>query len=157
MTALEIFNSLQHSRVGEFISHQDHMLGATAQLMHVAGLVLVLSSVLLVSLRLIGHGPRALTAAQLATATHKLVWTGLGLLLVSGLLMFVPAALLYYPNTFFRVKFVLLALALIVYFTLYRRAARSGQSGTWLSWAAALISLGLWFGVAVMGRFIGFF
>ena len=157
MTSLELFALIEHSDIGLFISKQDHMVGAIAQLLHITGLILVLSSVLIVSLRLVGQGPRALSSAQLAATTGKFVWIGLGLLLVSGLVMFVPAALLYHPNTFFRVKFLLLALALVVHVTLYRKVAQSNQVGTALSWTTAVVSLGLWFGIAIMGRFIGFF
>ncbi len=157
MTSLELFSSIQYSGIGEFISRQNHLAGAVAQLLHIAGLILVLSSVLLVSIRLTGYGPRALTTEQLANTTSKLVWIGLGLLVVSGLFMFVPAALLYHPNTFFRAKFVLLALALVVHLTLYRKVARSNQAGSPLSWLTAFVSVALWFGVAIAGRFIGFF
>lgn len=157
MSTIELFTTIQSSAIGDFIGKQNHLLGAVAQLLHIAGLILVLSSVLLVSLRLFGIGLRSVSAAQLADTTSKLVWAGLALLVVSGLVMFIPAALLYEPNTFFWTKFVLLALAIGVHLTLYRKVTRLDAPHAVLASATAIVALGLWFGVAFAGRFIGFF
>lgn len=157
MSTVELFTSIQSSPIGDFIGKQNHLLGAVAQLLHIAGLILVLTSILLVSLRLFGIGLRSISAAQLADTTSKLVWTGLALLVVSGLVMFIPAALLYEPNTFFWTKFVLLALALGVHLTLYRKVTHLEAPHVLVASVTAVLALGLWFGVAFFGRFIGFF
>jgi hypothetical protein len=117
----------------------------------------VLSSVLLVSLRLFGFGLTTVSAAQLAATTSRLVWIGLALLVVSGFLIFAPAAVHYYPNDIFWFKLFLLAAALVIHVTLYRKVTQAQTPGALTARATAIIALSLWFGVAFAGRFVGFF
>jgi len=157
MSALEFFKTLQSSEFGRYVGGLDHLLCALLELGHIAGMILLLASVLLTSLNLLGLGLNKVPLVQIQHSTRKLFWTGLTLLLVSGLLIFIPAATSYYTNDFFWAKFVLLGVALLVYFTLYRWVAASGSRGTWLAKTTGGLVLSLWLGVAFAGRFIGFF
>jgi hypothetical protein len=157
MTALETFKTLQSSGFGRFLGGLDHLLCAVMELGHIAGMILLLSSVLLTSLNLLGLGLRNVPLAQIERSTSRLFWTGLALLVVSGLLIFIPAATSYYPNDFFWAKLVLLGLALLVYLTLYRKVAAAESRGTLLAKTTGGLVLSLWIGVAFAGRFIGFF
>jgi len=157
MSTLETFKSIQSSDFSRFISGQDHLFGAAVQLVHIVGLILVLSPIVLVSLRLLGIGLRNQSLAQLAQATSWLIWIGLGLLAVSGLLIFIPAATNYAPNTFFWNKFILLGLALLTHVTLYRKVTQSETPNATTAKITGILSLTLWFSVAFAGRFIGFF
>lgn len=156
MTTLDIFKTLQASGFGRFIGGLDHLFCAVMELAHIAGMILLLASVLLVSLNLFGLGLAGLTPAQLKRSTGPLFWTGLVLLVGSGLLIFIPAATSYYDNDFFWAKFALLPLALLVYLTLYRKAAATAQPNRLLANSAGGLLLSLWLGVAFAGRFIGF-
>ncbi|MEI8571560.1 hypothetical protein U737_10990 [Methylomonas sp. LW13] len=157
MSVLELFKALQSSGFGRFVGSLDHLFCALLELGHIAGMILLLASVILTSLNLLGLGLSSVPLAQIQRSTGKLFWTGLTLLVVSGLLIFIPAATSYYPNDFFWAKFILLGLALLVYFTLYRWVARSDSHHTWLAKATSGLALSLWLGVAFAGRFIGFF
>lgn len=157
MSTLEIFATIQNSQFGQFIGSQNHLVGATLQVAHITGMLLVLSSILLVSLRLLGFGVRNATLQQLTQATSGLIWTGLGLLAFSGILIFIPAATIYYPKAFFWSKFILLAIALVVYLTWYRKITNQESPNATAAKFTAFLSLALWFGVAFCGRFIGFF
>lgn len=157
MSVLELFKALQSSGFGRFIGSLDHLFCAVLELGHIAGMILLLASVLLTSLNLLGLGLRSVPLTEIQRSTRKLFWTGLILLAVSGLLIFIPAATSYYPNDFFWAKFILLGLALLVYFTLYRRVAARDSNQTWLAKATGGLALSLWLGVAFAGRFIGFF
>lgn len=157
MSVLEIFKALQSSAFGRFIGSLDHLFCAVLELGHIAGMILLLASVLLTSLNLLGLGLSSVPLTEIQRSTRKLFWTGLILLAVSGLLIFIPAATSYYPNDFFWAKFILLGLALLVYFTLYRRVAARDSNQTWLAKATGCLALSLWLGVAFAGRFIGFF
>jgi len=157
MSTLEVFTAIQSSSFAVTVGHQNHLFGAVAQLAHITGLLLVLTSVLLVSLRLFGVGLTSLSTAQLANATSRLVWVGLALLVVSGFLIFAPAAVHYYPNDIFWFKLFLLASALLIHVTLYRKVTRAETPGVLTARATAVIALSLWFGVAFAGRFVGFF
>ncbi|OAI17815.1 MULTISPECIES: DUF6644 family protein [Methylomonas] len=156
MTTLELFKSLQASDFGRFVGGLDHLFCAVMELAHIAGMILLLASVLLVSLNLFGLGLAGLSPAQLRQSTGKLFWTGLALLVVSGLLIFIPAATSYYENDFFWAKFVLLPLALLAYLTLYRKAVAAASLNRLLANATGGLLLSLWLGVAFAGRFIGF-
>ncbi|MDO9213283.1 MAG: hypothetical protein Q8Q54_05160 [Methylococcales bacterium] len=157
MSTLELFKAIQTSDFSRLIGSQNHLFCATAQLFHIAGLILLLASIVLVSIRLLGIGLPNQSLPQLAKATKWLVWTGLGLLTVSGIVIFVPAATNYEPNFFFWSKFILLAAALVVHVTLYRKITTSETPNPLIAKTTAVLSLTLWFSVAFAGRFIGFF
>lgn len=155
MSAQEVFKSIQSSDLGRYISSQDHLFGAFYQLVHIVGLVMVLSSIVLICLRVLGIGVRYLSLRQITQATGSLIGWGLVLLAVSGVLIFIPAATNYYPNSVFWGKFVLLVLALILHYTLYWGIGQSERQPV-AAKLAAVFSLVLWFSVAFAGRFIGF-
>jgi hypothetical protein len=156
MSTHDLFDSIQHSGVSSFISHFDHLFGAVAQLVHITGLVLLLSSVVLINLRLLGFGLTGQPVAKLAASTQKFVWGGLVLLAISGLFIFIPAALIYYVNPFFWYKVELLTLAVIVQLTLFRWVTKTESPNPILAKSTALLSLSLWFGVGAAARIIGF-
>ena len=120
---------------------------------HLFGLVLLLGTVLILSLRLLGllmpHQP----VPELARALGRYTALGLGIMLPSGVLMFVATAVRCYGNTSFWVKMCFLATALVFHFTYFQKALRSGSSPKF----AACGALVLWFGVGAAGRSIGFF
>lgn len=153
----ELLHQLQHSAFADFLGRQDHLFGAGAQLLHIAGIVLVLAPILLISLRLLGVGLVTQTPAQLARATAPYIWIGLLLLLVSGIAIFLPIASHYYPNPVFRFKFALLAAALLFHFTWYRHVVHGAGQRLFVNRTTAIIALTCWFGVAYAGRFIGFY
>ncbi|QSA95490.1 DUF6644 family protein [Methylococcus sp. EFPC2] len=157
MSTLEFFQQVQASPFSKHIGHLNHLFGATLELAHILGMLLVLSPVVLVGLRLLNLGLRRASLPELVRATSKLIWVGLGLLAVSGTLILIPAATSYYPNSFLWYKFILLGLALLVHLTLYRAITRSEYPNRLLAGFTSVLALGLWFGVAFAGRFIGFF
>jgi hypothetical protein len=156
MSTQGLFDAIQHSAVSDAISKLDHLFGAVAQLGHITGLVLLLSSIVLVNLRLLGWGLTGQPITRLATSTNKLIWIGLALLAVSGLFIFIPAALIYYVNPFFWYKAELIVFALIVQLTLFRWATRTDDPHPLLAKGTAVVSLALWFGVGAAARIIGF-
>lgn len=157
MTVLDLFKTLQASGFGRFVGGLDHLFCALMELVHIAGMILLLASVLLVSLNLFGLGLAGLPPAQLKQSTGKLFWIGLVQLVGSGLLIFSPAATSYYDNDFFWAKFALLPLALLVYLTLYRKATTTTATpNRLLVKTTGGLLLSLWLGVAFAGRFIGF-
>jgi len=157
MNSEQLFHDIQNNPVSVLIGKQSHALGAVAELFHIAGLILLLASIVLMSLRLLGLGLRKQSLPQLAAATSRLIWIGLAFLVVSGLILFLPAADLYYPNPVFWFKFKVFAVALIVQVTLYRTVTRLESPKPIVAKATAVTVLGLWFAVAFSGRFIGFF
>lgn len=156
MSTQAFFNSLQHSALGSQIGKLDPLFGAVAQLLHIVGFLLILTSILVVNLRLLGYGLKQQSASDLVKATSPLIGYGLGLLLLSGLFIILPSANIYYPNPAFWTKLILLALAILIQYTLYRKVTSINSPSRVLANTTAVLSLVLWFGVAYAGRAIGF-
>ena len=156
MSTLPFFQALQNSDIAVSIGQSNHLYGVVAQVFHITGLVLILASVLLVSLRLLGTGLINQSVPQLVKATNPLIWIGFAFITFSGIFMFAPSAALYYPNPAFWLKFQILVVALIVQFTLYRKITATEHPNRLLAVFTAIASLVLWFGVGILGRAIGY-
>jgi hypothetical protein len=156
MTIYDLFKSIQSTHFSHLVGSQNHLFGAAAQLLHITGLILVLSSIVLISLRLLNVGTRTIPLPELAKSTFWLFWGGMALLTVSGIFIFAPAATNYAPNYFFWSKFILLAIALLIHVTLYRKITATNEPNPVIAKITAVMVLTLWFGVAFSARFIGF-
>src|SRR5690242_16140764 len=71
------------------------------QWVHFAGLALWLSACLTVDLRLMGIGPRRLTAAELSNSLSAWKWIGCAIASAGGLLLFSAYATMYVSNIMF--------------------------------------------------------
>jgi hypothetical protein len=156
MSTEVLFNSIQHSSLGDVLGKADPLIGALSQLIHIAGLILILSAVVLVNLRLLGFGLKRQSLPELVKTTTPQIWYGLVLLVLSGLFIFIPSATIYLHNTAFWTKFSLLAIVLVIQFTLFRKVTSVENPKRGVAILTAVTSLVLWFGVAFAGRFIGY-
>jgi len=119
---------------------------------HLAGILCGVGTAALVNFRLLGVG---LTQKSFSRLWRDLMpWTlsGLFLAISSGLLLFSIDPEIYFVNGVFRMKMLCLTLAIVFYFTMVRKAALSGDKGSWVAW----MSLGLWVLVPFGGIFISF-
>ncbi|MBA4285306.1 MAG: hypothetical protein C0434_07210 [Xanthomonadaceae bacterium] len=153
--AAPIFHALQDSALAHLISKSHYLVGAGLQVVHIAGLILLLAAVLLIDLRLLGQGLQRQTPQQVSRAAAGLIWIGLALALSSGVLMFVSAAVKYADNPAFAVKLLLLAAVLPPQLWIQRRLG-AGSKPPPFPRAVAASALLVWFSVAVAGRAIGF-
>jgi hypothetical protein len=98
---------------------------------------------------------RDLPAAMVIGALRPVAIGGLGAAVVTGLALFSVQPLAYVENPAFLTKLALLALAVLnaFIFVLLRRHRSETSIVTRLM---AALSLGLWLGVVIAGRFIGF-
>jgi len=129
---------------------------------HVIGLAIVVGTVVIIDLRLLGLATTHRSFSRLGADT--LPWTlgGFAVAAITGVLMFTTNATVYFHNTWFRAKVVLLALAAANAIAFELTARR--RVGEWdLARAAppaarlmATVSLVVWIGVIVAGRMIGF-
>lgn len=156
MSTETIFQTIQNSSIAISLGQAHLIYGIFAQLFHIAGLVLLLTSILLVNLRLFGVGLVHFSAPQLAKYTKPFVLTGLIFLVLSGLFMLIPSAALYEPNPAFWLKMKLLVVALIVQYSLFNYVTAKENPPAWIAISTAIISLALWFAVGLAGRAIGF-
>jgi hypothetical protein len=115
---------------------------------HVLGVVMLLGSLLMVDLRLLGATARTYTIEAMSAGVIGWAWLGFALALVSGTGMFISRPSHYAANPAFQSKLVLLVLA-GVNLALFKRLGRMPAK------LAAGVSLLLWAGVVVAGRWTG--
>jgi uncharacterized membrane protein YhdT len=125
---------------------------------HLVGLGITAGAVLLVDLRLLGVGLSRQPLAQLSADAQPWLLGSLTLMFASGIPLFLSEAIKCYHSFPFWVKMTSLLLALLFTFTIRRRVTQTGLGShrPQLGRLTALLSLGLWFGVAWGGRWIGF-
>lgn len=157
MSLIAFALALQDSAPGMLLRAASAPVILAIQIGHVVGLILLLSTLLLLNLRLLGRGLASQPAAQLAQASRPYLGTGLVLTLVSGCLLYLSAPVSYIANAAFVPKMALLLLALAVQLGLHRGVIRRATPAPpLLARASAVLSLALWLGVGMAGRAIGF-
>ena len=113
---------------------------------------------MVVDLRLFGFGLRRQPVAQLALDAQRWLVGSLIVMLASGILLFTSEAVKCYYHIAFWVKMTSLALAIVFTFTVRRKVTMAGESPARpvRSKIVAAISVALWSGVGIGGRWIGF-
>ena len=156
MDTITFIQAVQDTSIGTAIRDAGDWLGASIGVLHILGLVLLLTSVLLLNLRLLGFGLLQQSIAQIAAAARPLFWLGLLLTVFSGVILFISNAVQYFQNPAFLPKMTLLALALAFQVTVLSKVSRTPRSPLVLTRGAAVVSLTLWLATGFAGRAIGF-
>jgi len=129
---------------------------------HVIGLALVFGTIAIIDLRLLGIASTQRSFERMASDIFKWTWAAFALTALTGSLMFITNAPVYYHNLFFRTKMLLLALTGINMLFLELTARRTihgwdqAPSAPRTGKAVAVLSLAMWIGIICMGRLIGF-
>lgn len=130
---------------------------AVLEMVHLAGLAILLGALVVIDLRLFGFGMRNMRASQLARELTSWMRIGMVTVLGSGALLFFGEPMKLYGSPSFLVKMVLLFFALLLQLTLFRKVtSEAAVSGSAVSTVIGTVSLVLWFGVGLAGRAIGF-
>jgi hypothetical protein len=116
-------------------------------LIHYFGVFLMVGTIVFLDLRILGLAGKGHSVARLAAGLLPWTWTGLGMVVLSGLLMFAGQATTFYSAPFFRIKIAWLVLALICLIV-------QRKIPTWDQWKdqprgakwLAMASLVLWIG-----------
>jgi hypothetical protein len=129
------------------------------QSLHLTGIALLLGTTLIMDLRLLGIGFRRLPLPLLSEQLWPWMKAALLLTICAGIMVFLPDPTRYAHSGPFRLKMLLLCLALLYQFTVFKKAVRIDPETRPTSRNAALaaISLLVWFGVGWSGRAIAFF
>ena len=131
---------------------------ATVQTIHLVGLALLFGAVILLGLAALGIGMRRQSPAETALGVWPVFAWALAAMTATGVLMVASKPLRYYLSDPFRLKLVLLAAGIALYFALHRRLVRTGESRLPPAVrAGGALLLALWLGVGLAGRFIGLF
>jgi hypothetical protein len=131
------------------------------EIVHITGIVLLAGGAAMFDLRLLGLS-RGLPVS--AMARHLLPWArvGLGVVAISGALMFAAHATEFAEETVFRLKVALIATACLNAAVFHRAPFRSvdrwdvGSPAPAAARISAVVSLALWLGVIACGRLLAY-
>lgn len=128
------------------------------QSFHLMGLTVLLATTVVVNLRLAGIGLDELPLVFLARQLKPWALGALGLVILSGCLIFLATPGKYLGSNPFRIKMTLLCLAIVFHFGVLSRFTRSEPEsrGRLVNVIIACLSLSLWFAVGWSGRAIAF-
>lgn len=157
MSLLPFFTWCEQTAIGEAIRNSQWLF-PVIESVHLLGLVVIAGAVLVVDMRLLGLGLRQQPVAQLARDAQPWLICSLVVMLTTGILLFLAEAIKCYYSPAFAVKMTSLLLAITFTFTVRRKVAFAdeGRVGPLWSRLVAVVSVALWSGVGIGGRWIGF-
>jgi putative flippase GtrA len=157
MSLLPFFTWCEKSAIGEAIRNSQWLF-PVIESVHLLALVLIAGAVLVVDMRLFGLGLRRQPVAQLARDAQPWLIGGLMVMLSTGILLFLSEAIKCYYSAAFAVKMTSLLLAIIFTFTVRRKFVLADERRVSPLWSrlVAVVSVALWSGVGIGGRWIGF-
>jgi hypothetical protein len=129
---------------------------------HVLTLMLSLGMLLMIDLRMLGWVLTDVPATRIAARLNKPMWIGFSIMIVTGVLLYIAIPVRTTQSLWFRIKLVLLVAAAINAWLFHRHLDRSASS--WdldrmpprRTRVAAAVSIVLWAGVIMSGRFIAY-
>lgn len=143
---------LEYSAIGELA----RQIYPWLEVMHILGFSVLVGCIAIFDLRLLGYY-RRLSIADGVIYLLRLAQMSFVVVAVSGLLLFAAQATLLAVNPAFRFKLLLLAIALINAAFFHWQFSRSRQIKQLISVKAiSIISLLVWTGIIICGRFIAY-
>ncbi len=132
------------------------------QTVHILAIAAVMSSILMIDLRLLGVVGRDQPLARVSARFRPVIWWTLPILLATGMLMIIGEPVRSLENDYFQIKMLLLAAAITV--TLGYQAPLNTDAGFWDATGGrrgaikliAVLSLLLWVGIVCAGRWIAY-
>jgi hypothetical protein len=157
MSLLGFFHWCEQSGIGNTI-RQSSWLFPVIEAIHLLGLGVIGGAVLVVDLRLLGLGLRRQSTLQLARDAQPWLIGSLLLMMTTGGLLFLSESIKLYYHEAFWFKMASLILAIVFTFTIQRKVILASETRLEPVWSkvVALVSILLWSGVGIGGRWIGF-
>jgi hypothetical protein len=124
------------------------------QTVHLLGIAAVMSSVVLLDLRILGLALPSQGVQELTRRVMPWVWWTLPVMLLSGLPFVLARPQRYFTNPIFGLKFALLLPAVALAALLHINGIRRPDHGN--TKLIAAVSLLLWIGVVLAGRWIAY-
>ena len=158
MSLYPVFEWCENTAIGAVI-RDSLWLFPVIEAVHLLALAVIGGAVLLVDFRLIGWGLRRQTVRELARDAQPWLFSSLGMMLLTGFLLFTSEAVKCYDCPAFWVKMTSLSLAIVFTFTIRRWvvSADEGRIGPAWSKIVGCLSVLLWAGVGIGGRAIAFY
>ena len=137
-------------------------LPPVAQTVHILGICIVMASIVMVNLKFLGLALPSQNLSEMISRLYPWTWWALPVNAVTGLLFVIARPNRYLYNPVFGIKFSLLIPAVLLAYLVYRMNQK--ERGYWDSTygrrisgrAVAGLSLVLWIGVLMAGRWIAY-
>jgi len=157
MSLLTFFQWCEASGIGETI-RKSSWLFPVIEAIHLLGLGVIGGAVLVVDMRLLGLGLKRQSAAELTRNAQPWLVGSLVLMIITGGLLFLSEAIKCYYHDAFWFKMSCLFLAIVFTFTIQRKVTMNEETRLSPVWSkvVAVVSVLLWAGVGIGGRWIGF-
>ena len=160
MSVESVLQSIESSAVAQWMRDTLPAM-QVVEATHVLAAVMVLGTVLIVDLRLLGLADSRRAFTRLSRETLPMTWLAFGVAAITGSLMFTTSAQTYFDNAAFQLKALALLgagvnMALFQLLTTRGIAAWDIGAPPLVARVAGLLSLALWAGVVLLGRWIGF-
>jgi hypothetical protein len=156
MSLLHLFQWFDATAISKVIRDSTYIF-PVVEVLHLFGLTLLLGTVTVVSLRMLGVGMRRQSVVEVARQLTPWSVGAAILTILSGILLFLSEAMKCYGNAAFPYKMYFLLGGIILYFVAQRRVSSADSNmGPMQLKVIAILSLILWYGVAVAGRAIAF-
>jgi len=153
---------LQNTELAVFIQLSSWAF-PSIEAIHVISIALVFGVIAIVDLRLLGVASSDRRVSDVTRDCLRWTWIAFGAAVITGTLMFVSNATVYFDNTWFRWKMVLMACAginMLIFELVTARSMVHWDDGTaaipTAGRIAGFLSLGFWIAVIACGRWIGF-
>jgi hypothetical protein len=160
MALLDPLRALERTGLAQWVQADAYAFPAL-EAAHVVSVMLVFGSIAMLDLRLLGVISRKRAVTEAAGEVLPWTWAGFVIATATGALLFTAQASAYFDNRELRIKMILMALAglnLAAFHRLTWRTVRAWNDAPRTpvgARIAALLSLALWTGVVVAGRWIG--
>ena len=133
-----------------------------AQTLHILGICIVMASIIMVNLKFLGLALPSHNLSEMISRLYPWTWWALPVNAITGLLFVIARPNRYFYNPVFGIKFSFLVPAILLAFLVYRMNQR--ERGYWdhtltrriSGRAVAGLSLVLWIGVLMAGRWIAY-
>jgi hypothetical protein len=160
MTLADLFKAIEQTGLAAWV-REDNFAFPMLEAVHVASVMLVVGSICMMDLRLLGWSAPGLAVTRISRETLPWTWCAFAVAAISGSLLMSGQAGAYAANTQFQLKMGLIAAAglnmLLFHALSWRRVADwdTGGPPPVSARIAGGLSLALWIGVVVAGRWVG--
>ena len=156
MSLLPLFQWFDSTPISIVIRNSTYIF-PIVEVFHLFGLTLLLGTLTITDLRMLGVGMRRQSISTVATQLAPFTVWGAVLTIVTGILLFLSEAMKCYGNAAFPWKMWMLLAGILLYYLLQRRITAPGSRvSPGMLKVIAILSLVLWYGVAIAGRAIAF-
>jgi len=123
----------------------------SVEVLHIAGLILVFGSMLILNLRIFGRILRQEPVPQVAAGLSASTLTGIAAQFITGPVLFMTSAMKFAESTPFKLKLLFLAVALTYHFGAHRRFALNPETPAQTLRVSATASMLSWISVVLAG------